>query len=55
MNILFLLFLNQFFWPDEAAASQLLTDLARHLAGAGHAVTVICGRDGYARCGRKLM
>lgn len=37
------LLLNQFFWPDSAATSQLLTDLARDLAAAGHQVHVICG------------
>lgn len=43
------LLLNQFFWPDSAATSQFLTDLARHLAGQGHDVTVICSRNLYAR------
>src|SRR5260370_377868 len=32
----------------SAATSQLLTDLARHLAGQGLPVTVICGRSDYA-------
>ncbi|MGI4978861.1 MAG: glycosyltransferase family 4 protein [Janthinobacterium lividum] len=35
--------MNQFFWPDSAATSQLLTDLARDLASTGHQVEVICG------------
>jgi colanic acid biosynthesis glycosyl transferase WcaI len=39
---------NQFFWPDQAATSQLLTDLARQLARDGHEVSVICGVPGYA-------
>ena len=39
---------NQFFWPDQAATSQLLTDLVRHLAEEGHEVTVVCGTPGYA-------
>jgi len=43
-----ILLLNQFFWPDLAATSQLLTDLARHLADQGHDVTVICARSSYA-------
>jgi putative colanic acid biosynthesis glycosyltransferase WcaI len=43
-----ILLLNQFFWPDLAATSQLLTDLAAHLAGEGHRVTVVCGRSLYA-------
>jgi glycosyltransferase involved in cell wall biosynthesis len=43
-----ILLLNQFFYPDSAATSQLLTDLARALAAAGHSVRVICGRSSYA-------
>ena len=39
---------NQFFWPDQAATSQLLTDLTRELAQQGHEVTVVCGAPGYA-------
>ncbi len=43
-----ILLLNQFFWPDSAATSQLLTDLARSLAGDGHDVVAICsGTGGY--------
>jgi colanic acid biosynthesis glycosyl transferase WcaI len=43
-----ILLLNQFFWPDSAATSQLLTDLARSLAADGHDVIAICsGRAGY--------
>ena len=34
--------LNQFFWPDTVATSQLLTEVARVL-GEKHEVTVICG------------
>ncbi len=40
--------LNQFFYPDTAATSQLLTDLARELAARGHEVKVICGKSDYA-------
>jgi colanic acid biosynthesis glycosyl transferase WcaI len=43
-----ILLINQFFWPDLAATSQLLTDLARHLHTQGHDVTVICARNSYA-------
>ena len=43
-----ILLLNQFFYPDSAATSQLLTDLARNLASGGHSVRVICGRSSYA-------
>ncbi|MEO6876133.1 MAG: glycosyltransferase family 4 protein [Opitutaceae bacterium] len=35
------IFLNRFYWPDEPATAQLLTDLAENLAAAGHDVTVI--------------
>jgi colanic acid biosynthesis glycosyl transferase WcaI len=42
------LLLNQFFWPDSAATSQLLTDVARGLVDRGHEVTVICAGGGYA-------
>ncbi|WP_321476852.1 glycosyltransferase family 4 protein [uncultured Paludibaculum sp.] len=38
-------FVNQFFWPDEAATSQILTDLAR---AADCDVEVVCGAAGYA-------
>jgi colanic acid biosynthesis glycosyl transferase WcaI len=43
-----ILLLNQFFYPDSAATSQLLTDLARCLAAQGHSVRVICGSSSYA-------
>ena len=42
------LLINQFFWPDAAATSQLLTDLARHLREQGHEVDIICGLSGYS-------
>lgn len=37
-------FLNRFYWPDEPATSQLLTDLAEAIAARGHSVTVITSR-----------
>ncbi len=43
-----ILLLNQFFWPDSAATSQLLTDLARGLAEQGHTVYAISADGGYA-------
>jgi hypothetical protein len=44
-----ILLLNQFFWPDSSATSQLLTDLSRSLSEAGHEVTVVCSeKGGYA-------
>jgi glycosyltransferase involved in cell wall biosynthesis len=36
-----LVFLNRFYWPDEPATAQLLTDLAESLAEKGRPVTVI--------------
>lgn len=46
-----ILLINQFFWPDVAATSQLLTDLARGLSERGHEVEVICSNSGYAVAG----
>ncbi|WP_213803603.1 glycosyltransferase family 4 protein [Granulicella sp. dw_53] len=43
-----ILLLNQFFWPDSSATSQLLTDLARGLVGDGHDVYAISADGGYA-------
>lgn len=44
-----ILLLNQFFWPDSAATSQFLTDLARGLADRGHQVYAISAEGaGYA-------
>jgi colanic acid biosynthesis glycosyl transferase WcaI len=43
-----ILLINQFFWPDLAATSQLLTDLVSHIAEQGHDVTVICAKHSYA-------
>jgi glycosyltransferase involved in cell wall biosynthesis len=39
-------FVNRFFYPDESATSQILTDLARHLDENGWAVSIITGRYG---------
>ena len=38
---------NRFYWPDHAATSQLLTDLARHMAEEGWTVTVVASRLRY--------
>lgn len=43
-----ILLLNQFFWPDSSATSQLLTDVARELVREGHEVTAISAEGGYA-------
>ena len=40
-------FINRFFFPDHSATSQLLSDLAFHLADSGLKVAVITGRQGY--------
>ncbi len=40
-------FVNRFFWPDHSATSQILSDLAFHLAGAGHHVGVIASSGLY--------
>lgn len=42
-----IVFLNRFFHPDHSATSQLLTDLAFHLAKNGATIHVITGRQVY--------
>ena len=42
-----IVFINRFFYPDHSATSQLLTDLAFHLAGQSHRVLVIASRQRY--------
>jgi glycosyltransferase involved in cell wall biosynthesis len=39
--------INRFFFPDHSATSQLLTDLASHLAKAGRSVQIIASRQFY--------
>ena len=41
-----ILLLNQFFWPDSSATSQLLTDVAREMASRGHEVYAIAADSG---------
>ncbi|MCC3244434.1 glycosyltransferase family 4 protein [Methylocystis sp. WRRC1] len=41
------IFVNRFFWPDHSATSQLLSDLAFHLARRGTNVSVITSRGLY--------
>lgn len=36
-----IVFVNRFYWPDEPATAQLLTDLAEGLAAAGHIVNIV--------------
>ncbi len=42
-----LIFINRFFFPDHSATSQILSDLAFHLAGAGREVHIITSRQTY--------
>ncbi len=42
-----LIFVNRYFFPDHSATSQILADLAFHLAGAGREVHVIASRQIY--------
>jgi glycosyltransferase involved in cell wall biosynthesis len=42
-----IVFLNRFFFPDYSATSQMLTDLAFHLAGCGMDVHVVTSRQLY--------
>ena len=41
------IFLNRFFFPDHSATSQILSDLAFHLAGCGIDVRVVTSRQRY--------
>lgn len=41
------LLINQYFWPDVASTSQVLTDLAHHLTAAGHEVHALCSQGQY--------
>jgi colanic acid biosynthesis glycosyl transferase WcaI len=47
------IFVNRFYWPDEPATGQLLTDLAESLAQQGHDVTVITSHSGKAARSRR--
>jgi putative colanic acid biosynthesis glycosyltransferase WcaI len=44
--------INQYFYPDLAATSQLLSDLAESLAAKGWDVTAITGRGSYSNRGK---
>jgi colanic acid biosynthesis glycosyl transferase WcaI len=48
-----IIFLNRFFYPDHSATSQILSDLAFHLAGDGNDIHVITSQQRYdnARAG----
>jgi colanic acid biosynthesis glycosyl transferase WcaI len=42
-----IIFLNRFFYPDHSATSEILSDLAFHLAGDGNDIHVITSRQRY--------
>lgn len=42
-----IIFINRFFYPDHSATSQLLTDIATHLAASGREVAVVTSRLRY--------
>jgi colanic acid biosynthesis glycosyl transferase WcaI len=42
-----IVFVNRFFFPDFSATSQMLTDLALHLASRGHEIHVITSAQAY--------
>jgi len=42
-----IVFVNRYFYPDQSATSQLLTDLATALAQTGFEIQVICSRQRY--------
>lgn len=42
-----LLFINQYYWPDMAATSQMMTDLCPRLVQAGHEIHVLCSLGQY--------
>lgn len=42
-----IIFVNRFFYPDHSATSQLLTDVATHLAASGREVAVVTSRLRY--------
>ena len=42
-----IIFLNRFFFPDHSATSQILSDLAFHLASSGREVHVVASRQRY--------
>jgi len=44
--------INQFYYPDLAATSQLLTQLCVDLVGVGHEVTVLASQGSYSGSGR---
>ncbi len=53
-GVLHLVLLNQYYPPDAAPTGWMLAGVAETLAAAGHQVTVICSRGGYAGGGETV-
>ena len=49
-----ILFINQTYAPDVAASAQLLEDMARQFADAGHEVAIVTSRSLYGQAGTML-
>lgn len=49
-----IVFVNRYFAPDMSATSQILSDLAFHLASVGHEVHVVCGDTLYSNDDQRL-
>lgn len=49
-----LIFLNRYFYPDQSATSQMLSDLAFALAAKGECITVITSQQRYDASGERL-
>lgn len=49
------IFVNRFFYPDHSATSQLLSDLAFHLARSGSAIEIITSRQLYTEPDARLI
>lgn len=47
------IFLNQYFPPDEAPTGLMLERVTKELVEAGHYVTILCAKGGYAESGKK--
>lgn len=45
---------NRFYWPDHSATSQLLTDLAEHIASSGTKVIIVTSRLRYTSSKERL-
>jgi glycosyltransferase involved in cell wall biosynthesis len=50
-----IVFVNRYFYPDQSATSQLLTDLASALADSGLDVHVVCSRQRYDDSSARLI